>query len=133
VALRNGWMSGDAFWARHGTNGARPQARVEEVRTELLLEAEYYAQWMYTSCGFFFEDLDRIEPRNDIAFGRRAISLVWQATHENLQPGFLSDLAAAKSWRTGLTGVELYRQLPPVARDLLPREATQPVGDEPAA
>lgn len=133
VALRNGWMSGDAFWARHGANGARPPARVEEVRTELLLEAEYYAQWMYTSCGFFFEDLDRIEPRNDIAFGRRAISLVWQATHENLQPGFLSDLATAKSWRTGQTGVDLYRQLPPVARDLLPREATQPVGDEPAA
>jgi hypothetical protein len=133
LALRNQWMSADSFWACHGVDGARPRERIAEVRTEVLLEAEYYAQWMYTSCGFFFEDLDRIEPRNDIAFGRRAISLVWQATHENLQAGFLADLAAAKSWRTGLTGVDLYRQLPPVARELLPRESARPLGAEPAA
>lgn len=133
LALRNGWLDSDAFWARHGVGGMRPPARIEEVRTELLLEAEYYAQWMYTSCGFFFEDLDRIEPRNDIAFGRRAISLVWQTTHENLQPHFLADLAAARSWRTGLTGVDLYCQLPPVARDLLPRRAGPRVDQEPAA
>jgi Domain of unknown function (DUF3536)/Glycosyl hydrolase family 57 len=133
LALRNGWMSADAFWARHGVNGRRPAARMDMVRTELLLEAEYYAQWMYTSCGFFFEDLDRIEPRNDIAFARRAISLIWQAAHENLQPDFLADLAAAKAWRTGLTGVDLYNQLPPVARDLLPQRATAPMGAEPAA
>jgi len=86
---------------------------------------------MYTSCGFFFEDLDRIEPRNDIAFARRAISLVWQAAHLDLQAEFVRDLAAAHSWRTGVTGVDAYRQLPPVAPELLPTPG--PVPAEPAA
>jgi hypothetical protein len=61
-----------------------------------------------------------LEPRNDIAFGRRALSLVWQATHADLQTGFLRDLEAAKSGRTGATGAALYRRLPPVEPDLLP-------------
>jgi hypothetical protein len=133
LALRNGWMNGDAFWARHGRGGSRRHDQLAEERTKLLLEAEYYTQWMYTSCGFFFEDLDRIEPRNDVAFARRAISLIWQATHHDLQPEFVADLAAAHSWRTSLTGASLYRQLPPVAPDLLPPLANQPVGEEPAA
>ena len=133
LPFRNGLVSADDFWARHGVEGSRPRARMAEVRTVLLLEAEYYAQWMYTSCGFFFEDLDRIEPRNDIAFARRSISLVWQSTHENLQPDFLADLKAARSWRTGLTGAELYRQLPPVGHDMLPPLEGQSAAQEPAA
>jgi Domain of unknown function (DUF3536)/Glycosyl hydrolase family 57 len=133
LALRNAWISADAFWARHGSDSRRPRARRAEERTLLLLEAEYYAQWMYTSCGFFFEDLDRIEPRNDIAFGRRAISLVWRATRENLQTPFLADLAPVRSWRTGVTGKALYLQLPPVSRGLLPPVLGGPVGEDPAA
>jgi hypothetical protein len=133
LALRNDWMPEAAFWKRHGTSGAKPRARVAQVGTETLLEAEYYIQWMYTSCGFFFEDLDRIEPRNDIAFGRRAISLVWQTTHESLQAAFIADLARARSWRTGLTGADLYRQLPPVGRDLLPPKKAPRADKEPAA
>ena len=35
--------------------------------------------------------------RYSIAAARRAISLVWQASGEDLQPGFLVDVAAAKS------------------------------------
>ncbi len=120
LALRGGWLGDDEFWRRHGASGGRPQARGDEIRAGLLLEAEYYTQWMFTSCGFFFEDLDRLEPRNDIAFGRRALSLVWQATHADLQTGFLRDLEAAKSGRTGATGAALYRRLPPVEPDLLP-------------
>jgi hypothetical protein len=110
----------EAFWAEQGTNGARPEDKAAESRALLLLEAQYWGQCMYTSCGFFFEDLDRIEPRNDIAFARRAISLVWQATQQDLEEGFVTDLEAPRSWRTSLTGADLYRQLPPLAAGLLP-------------
>ncbi|HAG99343.1 MAG TPA: hypothetical protein DCL75_10925, partial [Ktedonobacter sp.] len=89
-------------------------------RTRLLLEAQYYHQYSFTSCGFFFENLDRIEPRNDIAFARRAISLTWQALGIDLQRDFLCDLAQAKGWRTNVTGADLYRQLPIVQPALLP-------------
>ena len=120
LGLRSGWVTPEAFWAEQGTNGARPEDKAAESRALLLLEAQYWGQCMYTSCGFFFEDLDRIEPRNDIAFARRAISLVWQATQQDLEEGFVTDLEAPRSWRTSLTGADLYRQLPPLAAGLLP-------------
>jgi hypothetical protein len=64
--------------------------------------------------------LERIEPRNDIAFARRAINLAWQATRTDLQTEFLADLVAARSWRTGRTGADLYRDLPAVPESMLP-------------
>ena len=127
LGLRNGWMSADDFWSQHGKNDGRATSTAAEARTLQLLEAQYFGQWMYTSCGFFFEDLDRIEPRNDIAFARRAISLVWLATGRDLESDFLRELGAVRSWRTGITGADAYRQLPPEAPGLLPHAA------EPAA
>lgn len=120
LGLRNGWVSAADFWARYGVKGRRPHSPSLEAQAIQLLEAQYYGQWMYTSCGFFFEDIDRIEPRNDIAFARRAISLVWQATHLDTQTDFLRNLEAAHSWRTGVTGATLYRNLPRLPAHLLP-------------
>lgn len=121
LVLRSGWMEPETFWARHGRHGRAPHNIEAERRALMLLEAQYYQQCMYTSCGFFFEDLDRIEPRNDIAFARRAISLYWQATQADLQPEFLPLLAQARSWRRGSTGADLYQQLPAVSQELLPK------------
>lgn len=120
LGLRNGWEAPESFWARHGKQGHAPDDERLVQRTKLLLEAQYYQQYSFTSCGFFFEDLDRIEPRNDIAFARRAISLIWQALGVDLQRDFVNDLKASKSWRTGVTGADLYRQLPVVKPGLLP-------------
>ena len=121
LTVRNGWESIESFWATHGKT---PNSSVDSLlvqRTMLLLEAQYYGQCSFTSCGFFFEDLDRIEPRNNIAFARRAISLIWQALGLDLQPEFVDDLRGAKSWRTAnLTGADIYRQLPIVRPDQLP-------------
>jgi alpha-amylase/alpha-mannosidase (GH57 family) len=109
LPVRSGWEPLEGFWARHGTD----QHPLKIQRTLLLLEAQYYGQCSFTSCGFFFEDLDRIEPRNNIAFARRAISLVWQALGIDLQADFVNDLRAVKSWRVPtLTGADVYRQLP---------------------
>jgi alpha-amylase/alpha-mannosidase (GH57 family) len=119
LLLRNGWESLESFWGRH----VRPEQRTDpEViwRTTMLLEAQYYLQCSFTSCGFFFEDLARIEPRNDIAFARRAVSIIWQAVGIDLQQDFLRDLVVAQSWREPVTGADLYRQLPEVPAGLLP-------------
>ncbi|MDE3229368.1 MAG: DUF3536 domain-containing protein [Chloroflexota bacterium] len=139
LALREGWLPADAFWERHGKRGRRPLLRAHEARARDLLEAQYLGQWMYTSCGFFFEDLDRIEPRNDIAFARRAISLIWQTAHVDLQADFLRDIAQAHSGRTRLTGADIYHNLAPTPAHtlppLLPTSAPAPSasGREPAA
>ncbi len=112
MALRNGWMSQDAFWDRHSAKWKLFRSHTLKARVLRLLEAQYYGQAMYTSCGFFFEDLDRIEPRNDIAYARKAISEVWQATGIDLQTQFVADLERARSSRSGATGASLYRLLP---------------------
>lgn len=119
LPVRNGWEASESFWKRFGKKGRQPSEHLA-WRTMQLLEAQYYQQYSFTSCGFFFEDLDRIEPRNDIAFARRAISLYWVALGVDLQHDFLRDLRATKSWRTSLRGDELYRQLPIVEQRLLP-------------
>ncbi|HAT45708.1 MAG TPA: glycoside hydrolase [Ktedonobacter sp.] len=120
LALRNGWATPESFWAQYGKAQHLLEHPQLAERTRLLLEAQYYHQYSFTSCGFFFENLDRIEPRNDIAFARRAISLTWQALGIDLQRDFLCDLAQAKGWRTNVTGADLYRQLPIVQPALLP-------------
>ncbi len=120
LALRNGWEPLTSFWLCHSKTHNFPSDSSVVERVQLLLEAQYYQQYSFTSCGFFFEDLDRIEPRNNIAFARRAISLTWQALGIDLQRDFVQDLRAARSGRTGLTGADLYRQLPVVKRALLP-------------
>ncbi|MBV9229520.1 MAG: DUF3536 domain-containing protein, partial [Chloroflexi bacterium] len=109
----------ESFWLRHGKYPFIQSTQQAEV-TRQLLEAQYYLQYSFTSCGFFFEDLDRIEPRNNIAFARRAISLIWQAQAVDLQQDFVRDLQSTRSWRTQLSGADLYRQLPAVSPDLLP-------------
>jgi alpha-amylase/alpha-mannosidase (GH57 family) len=131
LALRNGWMSQDAFWARHSARWKWFRNRPQEAHMLRLLEAQYYGQAMYTSCGLFFEDLDRIEPRNDIAYARKAISGIWQATEIDLQTQFVVDLERARSSRTGATGADLYRRLPSRTTDELPPLAG--TTDEPAA
>jgi hypothetical protein len=120
LVLRNGWESSESFWARFGKHHRQPTDAEITRRTQLLLEAQYYQQYSFTSCGFFFEDIDRIEPRNDMAFARRAISLIWQAVGIDLQRDFLNDLQLARSWHTRFNGADLYRQLPMVAANLLP-------------
>ncbi|TME63673.1 MAG: DUF3536 domain-containing protein [Chloroflexi bacterium] len=120
LELRNGWITPESFWAQYGKEQRMPEDPQLVERTRLLLEAQYYHQYSFTSCGFFFEELSRIEPRNDIAFARRAISLTWQALGIDLQRGFLLDLAQARGWRTNITGADLYRQLPVVRPGLLP-------------
>lgn len=119
LLLKNGWIAAECFWAKH----ARHALKLEDIwLLQSLFEAQFFIQCSFTSCGWFFEDLDRIEPRNTIAFARRAISLIWQATGIDLQSAFVKDLKEARSWRTGVTGADVYHALSAVPANLLPRD-----------
>jgi alpha-amylase/alpha-mannosidase (GH57 family) len=120
LPVRNGWEALESFWTRFGKYQRAPVEPLLVQRTLLLLESQYYQQCSFTSCGFFFEDLDRIEPRNNIAFARRVISLIWQALDIDLQADFVSELEGVKSWRNSLTGADVYQQLPVVRPNQLP-------------
>jgi alpha-amylase/alpha-mannosidase (GH57 family) len=76
--------------------------QVEKEKIKLLLQAQYERQRMYTSCGWFFDDFDRIEPANNVAYAAQAIWLTCQATQVDLSDKARGYLRAVQSWRTGL-------------------------------
>lgn len=75
-----------------------------------LLEAEHQRQKMYTSCAWFFEDFDRIEPKNCLAYAAQSVFLVQQAVGTDISSVGAEALTQVKSQRTGLRGVEVFQQ-----------------------
>jgi alpha-amylase/alpha-mannosidase (GH57 family) len=78
--------------------------------THMLLEAQRERQRMYTSCGWFFGDLDRIEPKNNIAYAAQAVRLVRMATGIDLAPGVLANLRQVISPNTGVRGDKIFQR-----------------------
>jgi hypothetical protein len=66
-----------------------------------LLEAQRYRQQMFMSCGWFFDDFARIEPRNNVACAARAAHLIRMATGIDLSALVTADLryVASQSMR----------------------------------
>jgi hypothetical protein len=84
---------------------------VRESRViQLWLMAQYERQRMFTSCGWFFEDFDRIEPRNNLAYAANAVQLVKTASGADLSGAVLRDLHGVVSERSGLRGDQVFRE-----------------------
>ncbi len=67
---------------------------------------------MYTSCGWFFNDISGIEPVQILKYASRAIELMDQLGLPSPRGQFLEILAEAKSNRPGMgNGSDIYRRL----------------------
>ena len=119
------WSPGDVWELRH----AYSQVLLEELtpgkfsqrfcrvqgssrlarKIHLLLQAQYERQRMFTSCGWFFDDFDRIEPRNNVAYAAQAVWLTYQATGVNIEEKAVEWLKPVKSWRSGLSADAVFR------------------------
>ncbi len=62
-----------------------------------LLEMQRHAMLMYTSCGWFFDELSGIETVQVIEYAGRAVQLCEAVTGDELEPLFLERLARARS------------------------------------
>ena len=62
-----------------------------------LLEMQYHAMLMYTSCGWFFDEVTGIESVQDILYASRALQLAQNITGHTYEPEFKTLLAKAKS------------------------------------
>ena len=82
------------------------QTELDEMA--LILQAQYNRQRMFTSCAWFFEDFDRIEPRNNIAYAAHAIWQTYQVTGEDLSADAYNLLKNVQSPRSGLTGDKVF-------------------------
>ena len=108
IQVMLGQVDPRTFLSSHSHSSLRTE---EETRLLALLEAQPYRQAMYTSCGWFFDDLGRIEPGLLIAYAAKAIQLVQQATGVSLAAGFRRDLKAVTSAISGQTGRDIYDEI----------------------
>ncbi len=83
-----------AFLIRHAT---RPLNSEDEITVLNLMELQRHLMLMYTSCGWFFDELSGIETVQDIKYAGRVLQLADQLFSESFEPAFLEHLELAKS------------------------------------
>ena len=82
------------FFEKH----SRRQLHHEETTAALkLLEMQRHAMLMFTSCGWFFDEISGIESVQVIQYAARVVQLAREVTGEDLEPEFLKMLAQARS------------------------------------
>ena len=82
------------FGDEHFTHPLSPE---QQVLVWKLLELQRHAMLMYTSCGWFFDDLSGIETVQVIQYAGRVVQLAEQLFGVPVEPQFLSKLSAARS------------------------------------
>ncbi len=98
----------DSFFADHAI---RPLEPSEQVTALKLLEMQRHAMLMYTSCGWFFDELSGIETVQVIHYAGRALRLAEDVSGESIEPEFLQQLAKAKSNLPEYgTGAQIYEK-----------------------
>lgn len=84
----------DRFLAQTTT---RPLTDEEKVKVLRLLEMQRHAMLMFTSCGWFFDDVSGLEATQILKYAARAIQLAEHFTDEPLEADFLEILHGAPS------------------------------------
>jgi hypothetical protein len=99
------------FFELHAT---RPLSELERIAALELLELERHTQLMYTSCGWFFDEISGIETVQVIAYAGRVLQLARKLFGEAgaaLETNFLDILARGKSNIPDIgDGAEVYRR-----------------------
>ncbi|HTF17069.1 MAG TPA: DUF3536 domain-containing protein [Chryseolinea sp.] len=84
---------------------------VEQNRVFRLMEVQRNALLMYTSCGWFFDEISGIETVQILQYACRAVQLLSQTSDINLEEEFLKRIEMAPSNLAALdNGAEVYRK-----------------------
>jgi alpha-amylase/alpha-mannosidase (GH57 family) len=84
----------DAFFARHGARAISEQEKTAALK---LMEMQRHAMLMYTSCGWFFDDLSGIETVQIVQYAGRAVQLAQELFGDSREDRFVERLAQAGS------------------------------------
>lgn len=107
--LKDPWAARDAYIevildrSRENVNRFLAQQAIRELRAEekvtvlRTLELQRHAMLMYTSCGWFFDELSGLETVQVIQYAGRAVQLAQEISGKGLEVQFLSRLKEAKS------------------------------------
>lgn len=97
------------FLERHQT---RKLTAAEQVDAMRLLEMQRHSLLMFTSCGWFFEEISRPEGTQILRYAARALELAGDVAGIHLEKGFQKRLSLAESNVEQFKhGGEIYRQL----------------------
>jgi alpha-amylase/alpha-mannosidase (GH57 family) len=94
VVLNRSPDNAEQFLAR---NAVRPLTPADKINVLKLLEMQRHLMLMYTSCGWFFDELSGIETVQVIQYAGRAIQLYNDVFNTDIEPRFLEQLERAKS------------------------------------
>jgi len=93
------------------SRAARELNTADRVTALKLLEMQRHAMLMYTSCGWFFDELSGIETVECIQYAGRVIDLARQLFPDDVETEFVEKLSQAKSnIREQADGAEIYRK-----------------------
>ncbi|MEK6289590.1 MAG: DUF3536 domain-containing protein [Acidobacteriota bacterium] len=109
VILDRSCENSDAFLSKRAR---RELSEAEKVNVWRLLEMQRYARLIYTSCGWFFDDISNIETVKIIEYAARAIQLARDVSGVDLEPQFIADLEKAPGNKPHLAnGATVYKEL----------------------
>ncbi len=80
----------------------------EKEKLILFMKAQYERQRMFTSCGWFFGDFDRLEAQNNILYAARAVDLLERATGKEFRKNISKYLTKVESWHSGLKASTVF-------------------------
>lgn len=108
----------DRFFQDQFVRQLTPQEKIKVLK---LLEMQFNALLMYTSCGWFFNDISGLETIQILQYAARAIQLTKETTGVDLEDQFLQVLETAPSNIPDFkNGAHVYRQMvKPLVVDLL--------------
>jgi alpha-amylase/alpha-mannosidase (GH57 family) len=99
----------DAWVRRHERIPLDAAARLDVAR---LLEMQRHRMLMYTSCGWFFDDVAGLEPVQNLKYAALALRYFRQLGGGSLEGEFIGRLAGAPAEGTVFTdGADVYRRL----------------------
>jgi alpha-amylase/alpha-mannosidase (GH57 family) len=118
--FENAWLARDQYievfsgdrkfgeWLNRLTNTILSEEKQKQL--ELLFQAELECQRMFTSCGWFFNDLDRIEPRNAVAYAAHAVWVTREATGFDMinAAEILALLEKSKNGQNNISALDFY-------------------------
>ena len=82
------------FLRGHGTHDL---SEVEKIAALKALELQRHVMLMYTSCGWFFDEVSGMETVQILQYAARTLQLAREILDQDLEPSFLAHLAQAKS------------------------------------
>ncbi len=88
--------------------GKKEWAEVEKKRMLSFMQAQYERQRMFTSCGWFFGDFNRLEAQNNLLYAARAVDLTERAAGIEFRKAISRYLSRVESRESGLKASTVF-------------------------